>query len=145
IGKERYVVAPRTREEYLALGMKRADIHRELLQKLDETMDFAEFDRWDPEGEYIHRERPDGLVDMVIVIWRNILDDIPDAEQRDSVRTKLDFAYDIEDLGFGPAVPVDNGARAIAMGYGMDGTTPTGSGLTLRKPPTRIPFLSVMQ
>ncbi len=144
-GKERYAIAPRSRKEYMALGMKRADIHRELLQKLDETLDFAEFDKWDPEGQYIHVERPDGLVDMVVVIWRNILDDIPDAEQRDSVRSKLDFAYDIEDLGFGPSVQVDNGARAIAMGYGMDGAAPLGSGVTLRKPPTRIPFLSVMQ
>lgn len=145
IGKARYVIAPHTRKEYMELGMKRADIHRELLQKLDATTDFSEFDRWDPEGDYKHIERPDGIVDMVLVIWRNVLTEIPNAEHRDSVRSRLDFANDIEDLGFGPPVPVDNGARVVAMGYGMNGTTPIGSGLTVRKPLTRIPFLSVMQ
>lgn len=145
IGKARFVTAPRTRQEYVALGKNRGDIHRELLARLDETMDFAEFDRWDPEGEFNHIERPDGIVDMVLVIWRNILDDIPDSETQDSVRSKLDFTWDIEDLGYGPALAVDGGARRIHMDYGMDGTTPKGSGLTLRKPPTRNEFLSVMK
>lgn len=145
IGKTRFVVAPRTRKEYVELGKNRGDIHRELLAKLDETMDFAEFDRWDPEGNYIHVERPDGIVDMVLVIWRNILDDIPESEVQDSVRSKLDFTWDIEDLGYGPDLTVDGGKRIVKMDYGMDGTTPKGSGLTLRKPPTRNPFLSVMK
>lgn len=145
IGKTRFVVAPRTRKEYLELGMNRGDVHRELLAQLDQTMDFAEFDRWDPEGEYQHRERPDGIVDMVIVIWRNILDDIPADEERDSLRSRMDFTWDIEDLGYGKDAVVDNGQRRVKMSYGINGTTPKGSGLTLRKPPTRIPFVSVMQ
>lgn len=145
IGKTRFVVAPRTRREYLELGMNRGDIHRELLEQLDQTMDFAEFDRWDPEGEYQHIERPDGIVDMVLVLWRNILDDIPTSEAKDNVREKMDFTWDIEDLGYGKDAVVDNGQRRVRMYYGMEGTAPKGSGLTLRKPPTRIPFMSVMQ
>lgn len=145
IGKTRYVVAPRTRKDYMERGMNRGDVHRDILAQLDKTMDFAEFDHWDPEGEYKHIERPDGIVDMVIVIWRNILDDIPEGKDKDDLRAKMDFTWDIEDLGYGDDAIVDNGERRVKMYFGMEGTTPMGSGLTLRKPPTRIPFMSVMQ
>lgn len=76
IGKTVSVVTPQTRAWYLANNKKRGDIHTQIIQQLDQTWDFAQFDNWDYEGEYNHINRPDGIVDMVFVVWRNIANDL---------------------------------------------------------------------
>lgn len=145
--KKRFVIAPRTREQYRALGLSRADIHREIIQILDSTMDFSEFDRWDPEAPYIQIERQDKIVDLVMVVWRNVIDDLPTDSLKTLFRDKLDFRYDQSDLGSTGLIPVDVGAGNywVPTGWGMNGNTPNGVAITMRKTFTRTPFMSEMQ
>lgn len=143
IGTTRSVIAPRTRQEYKKLGFTRREIHKEIIERLDSTMDFAEFDRWDYEGEYNHVERPDGIVDLMSVIWRNVADDIP---AQYNMNHAFGFIGDEADLGFGDPLPVDSGARSIRMSYGNTQTNePAGSGLTMSKTFTRSPIETLMK
>lgn len=147
VGVTRSMTAARTRQEYKKLGLSRRDIHRELIEQLDSTMDFAAFDRWDYEGEYSHVERPDSIVDMICIIWRNIADDIP---AQYNMQHAFGFIGDEADLGFGAALPVDGGARFVRMSYGSTGRhsgspSPAGSGLTMSKTFTRNPIEILMK
>lgn len=143
IGTTRSVIAPRTRQEYKKRGWTRREIHKELIESLDSTMDFAEFDRWDYEGEYNHVERPDGIVDLICIIWRNVADDIP---SQYAMNHAFGFIGDEADLGFGDALPVDGGARFIRMSYGGNKTNePAGSGLTMSKTFTRSPVETLLK
>lgn len=148
IGKTRSVVAPHSRQEYRNQRFSRRDIHRELIEQLDSTLDFAEFDQWDCKGEYNHRQRPDSIVDMLIIIWRNITDDIP--AEHGNMRDAFGFIGDEADLGFGAPIAVDNGERSIQMGFGVhyrggSAYEPAGSGITMSKTLTRVGFQSMMQ
>jgi M6 family metalloprotease-like protein len=141
--KTRFIVAPRTRQQYRDLGMQRGDIHAELIRMLDSTMDFAEFDRWTLNAApYVQYEQPDKVVDYVMVVWRNTSEDIIDPQLRRDLINDLDFRFDQADLGLRTDVPVDVGAgnRRVTFGWG----TP-GAGITLRKPLMRNPFMYVMQ
>lgn len=143
IGTTRSVIAPRTRQEYKKRGWTRREIHKELIESLDSTMDFAEFDRWDYEGEYNHVERPDGIVDLICIIWRNVADDIP---SKYAMNHAFGFIGDEADLGFGDALPVDGGTRFIRMSYGGNKTNePAGSGLTMSKTFTRSPVETLLK
>ncbi len=145
-GKTRFMIAPRTRAQYRALGLSRRAIHTEILQALDTAMDFSEFDRWDPEGDYLQIERPDKIVDLVMIIWRNIADDIGISQAKNDIINGLDFRFDQADLGYGDiAVDVGAGNRIIKMGWGMSGNILNGASITIRKPFTRTPFVSEMQ
>ncbi|MDY0082547.1 MAG: T9SS type A sorting domain-containing protein [Ignavibacteriaceae bacterium] len=124
IGKTVSVITQQTRAWYLANNKKRGDIHTEIIQQLDQTWDFAQFDNWDYEGNYNHKNQPDGIVDMVFMVWRNIANEfIPDSIAL--IYERLSMGR-VADLGGGPAVTVDNGYRAVNMGYGGN-----GSGVTL--------------
>lgn len=72
IGKTVSVITPHTRQWYLNNSKNRGFIHKEIIQQLDQTWDFAQFDNWDYEGDYNHINRPDGIVDMIFMVWRNI-------------------------------------------------------------------------
>ena len=52
IGTSVYKVTPQTRAWYLANNKTRGYIHKEVIQQIDQTMDFAQFDNWDYEGNY---------------------------------------------------------------------------------------------
>lgn len=148
IGKTRSVIAPHTRREYRERGFSRRDIHKELIEQLDSTMDFAEFDQWTTQGEYNHHPQPDSIVDMLIIIWRNITDDIP--AQYGNMRDAFGFIGDEADLGFGAPVVVDSGNRVVNMGFGVNYAgnhtyKPAGSGITMSKTFTRVAIQSVMQ
>lgn len=128
IGKTVSVVTPQTRAWYLANNKKRGDIHTQIIQQLDQTWDFAQFDNWDYEGNYNHINRPDGIVDMVFIVWRNIANDLPDPAD---IYDRLNMGR-YADLGLGwPDVLVDNGQRRLKMGVFPSGNTPGGSGATL--------------
>ncbi|MFO7526400.1 MAG: T9SS type A sorting domain-containing protein [Ignavibacteriaceae bacterium] len=135
IGKTVSVIAPQTRDWYLTNNKKRGDIHTEIIQQLDQTWDFAEFDNWDYEGNYNHINQPDGIVDMVFIVWRNIANEFP--------RTPIDSVTIVyqelimgryADLGWGwPDILVDKGQRRLKMDFWPDTTNkiPGGSGATL--------------
>jgi len=72
IGKTVSVTARHTRQWYLDNNKKRYDIHKEIVEDLDTTWDFAEFDNWKYNRDYNIVNTPDGTIDMVFFIWRNI-------------------------------------------------------------------------
>lgn len=132
IGKTVSVVTPQTRAWYLANNKKRGDIHTQIIQQLDQTWDFAQFDNWDFDSSYKHINQPDGIVDMVFMVWRNIASEY--AYPQDSiVRVNLNMGRSA-DLGSGwPDILVDNGQRRLKMGFWPNNytKTPGGSGATL--------------
>lgn len=131
IGKTVSVITPNTRAWYLTNNKNRGYIHKEIIQQLDQTWDFAQFDNWDYEGDYNHINRPDGIVDMIFMVWRNIANEFP-TSPIDSVKLiyqKLDMGR-YGDLG-GSQFTVDNGLRTVKTGFWPSGNTPGGSGATL--------------
>ncbi|MCH7723745.1 MAG: hypothetical protein IIC76_10520 [Bacteroidetes bacterium] len=129
IGKTVSVITPETRAWYLANNKKRGDIHTQIIQQLDQTWDFVEFDNWDLVSTYNHNNQPDGIVDMVFIVWRNIANDLPDPAD---IYDRLNMGR-YGDLGYGwPDIIVDNGQRRLKMGFWPSGNnTPGGSGATL--------------
>ncbi|MGE5350903.1 MAG: T9SS type A sorting domain-containing protein [Acidobacteriota bacterium] len=104
-GKVVKVVAPHTRDWYVSQGWKRQQIQQEIIQQLDATQDFAEFDKWTLNGGYSQTNNPDNKVDWACFIWRNVADDYN--------HYMNDFTMGwIGDLGF-YSVPVDGGARIL--------------------------------
>lgn len=132
VGQSVSVVTPHSREWYLNNHKVRKDIHTEILQQLDATMDFAQFDNWDYEGNYNHINQPDGVVDMIFIVWRNISNEFPKLpiDSVKLIQQNLDMGR-YADLGFGPDIAVDNGQRVIKMGVWPNGNNPGGSGATL--------------
>jgi M6 family metalloprotease-like protein len=130
-GKTVSVITPQTRQWYLNNNKRRGDIHKEVIQQLDQTWNFAEFDNWDLLAPYEHDNNPDEIVEMIIMVWRNIGKDYPENHQ-DSIYQKLNMQYSYGDLG-GPQYEftVDNGARTIKTGFWPSGSTPGGSGVTI--------------
>jgi len=133
IGKTLSVITPHTRQWYLDNKKSRGDIHKEIIQQVDQSFDFAQFDNWDFEGEYNHINRQDGIVDMVIVVWRNIAHEYP-TNPIDSVNiiyNKLDMGSQ-GTLG-GSEFTVDNGLRKIKTGFwpNFNSNIPAGSGVTV--------------
>jgi hypothetical protein len=126
IGKEVFRVSPHSRQWYFDNYKNRGFIHKEIIQSLDSTWDFAEFDNWDYNGNYIHVNQPDGVVEMIVFIWRNIAHDLAEPG----------LYYQRLDMGRygsigGPDFTVDNGLRTVKTGFGGYGSTPYGSGATL--------------
>lgn len=146
-GTTHHVIVPHTRASYREQRKTRKDIHRDIIEQLDSATNFAAYDRWETIGEYQHREKPDGIVDMMVIIWRNIDEDL--AGTRAAVRGAFGFIGDEADLGFGSPVAVDNGQRMVKMGYGIERKAgkaePAGSGVTLSKTYVRLPFESMLQ
>lgn len=132
-GKTVSVITPHSRQWYLENNKKRGDIHKEIIQQLDQTWDFAQFDNWNFEGYYNHINQPDGVVDMIFIVWRNIAHEYP-TSPTDSVKliyNKLNMGR-YGDLGNGwPDIYVDSGQRVIKMGFWPIGNTPGGSGATM--------------
>lgn len=130
IGKTVSVVTPQTRAWYLANNKKRGDIHTEIIQQLDQTWDFAQFDNWNYEGNYNHINQPDGIVDMVFMVWRNIAHEF--SYPQDSIIYANLKMGRYGDLGYGwPDILVDNEQRRLKMGFWPSGNTPGGSGATM--------------
>ena len=133
-------VTPNTRQHYLDQGMNSTDIYTEVLQQLDQTMDFAQFDNWRWSVEYTMENSPDNVVDMIIMMWRDIHSVLPYTQRR-QVQDALHLVPGGEaslggdyDLG-APPIYVDGGPRRIEMCY------PTyyspdrpGSGVTVIQP-----------
>ncbi len=71
-GKTRVIVTPRTNQWYISNNWNRWMINKEVLETLDASMDFAEFDRWKRYTEYDIRREPDGKVDMIFMIYRHV-------------------------------------------------------------------------
>ncbi len=128
IGKVIAKTSPHTRQWYLNNGLTRGFIQKEILEEIDQTWSFAEFDNWDLVSTYNHINQPDNIVDMIIMVWRNIAKEYPIGQQED-IYNALDFT-NYGTLG-GGSFTVDNGTRTIKTGFWPNGSIPGGSGVTI--------------
>jgi M6 family metalloprotease-like protein len=97
----------------------RAQANKDILQLVDDSIDYREFDNWTYLNYYNHSNEPDGIVDMVIVIWRGLV--FTDRWSGES------------SLGMGPEFLVENNEKKIKMGFGAyTGYGIYGSGVTVQ-------------
>jgi hypothetical protein len=135
-GKTRFAITPHSRQWYLDNGWCRWLINKEVLEGLDGSLDFGEFDRWRRYGEYDVRREADGWVDMVCIIYRNVAREYPRApvDSFAIIYDRLKFAGGEASLGYtwdcgGPSsFFVDSGQRQIGHGHPVFGHP--GSGTT---------------
>lgn len=102
-------------EEYPVRSLANKDI----LKTIDDSVDFRKYDNWSYLSNYYHKNEPDGVVDMVVIIWRGLV-----------------FADDWcgeSSLGNGPDLFVENGQIRIKMGFGgYSGMGTFGSDVTIQ-------------
>ncbi|MCP5062250.1 MAG: T9SS type A sorting domain-containing protein [Ignavibacteriae bacterium] len=128
IGKELHIVTNKTRAEYKTLGWERFDIHEELLQTIDITENFSDYDNWTRNSDYSFTNTADDKIDMVIFVWRNI-----DGDTSIDYSSDLDFGNNYGDLGSRGDIWVDSSQRYIS-------TSTWGSGVTVRSYFGQDPF-----
>jgi hypothetical protein len=88
-----------------------------LQQKVDPLINFAEFDNWTFNSDYIHTNQPDGSVDMIIMIWRGLQFGSWGGEAS---------------LGLcGGSFTVANGTKTVYTGYRGGFCNSPGSGVTV--------------
>jgi len=114
------IITPYTRDEYIAMKYKRGQINRQILELLDEEIDFVNYDNWQKNGYFNQNWGGDGYVDMIVMIYRNISLDKPNPNQ---YAKDLDFDDGTNlftgeaSLGNGGILYVDEGDKHIDLGH----------------------------
>jgi hypothetical protein len=129
-GKSISIISPHTRKWYINNKKNRAFIQKEVILEANKKINFTQFDNWDLLAPYKHLRKPDGIVDMIFVIWRNIANDYP-ADSVLLIQNQLDFKNDEGDLGGSP-FNADNGKTTVKTWWGISGNQAAGSGVTVR-------------
>jgi M6 family metalloprotease-like protein len=91
IGKVDTVTAPHSRQWYLDKSKSRYFIHKDIIQEENERRKFTEFDNWRNISAWKNKNEPDGKVDLICFIWRNIAMEYPTKKAQDSINKKLDM------------------------------------------------------
>lgn len=89
IGKSISVTTPNSRQYYLDSGKRRIDINKEILRKVDLDHSFEEFDNWRKDSPFNFTNTPDGIVDMVFIIYRNISSEYPTDNDKSIISNRL--------------------------------------------------------
>jgi M6 family metalloprotease-like protein len=115
IGDVLWVESARSQVEYSngSFGRANTDIIKE---RLDSLVDFSVYDHWTRLGDYSTTNAPDGVVDMIVMVWR----------------TTLYGMLGEASLGYKPAIPVDG--KLIEMGFPESFVVSRGSGVTCEYP-----------
>lgn len=114
------LTTPHTRKWYLDNGKKYTDINKEIIQQVDQSLDFAQFDNWTGNSTYTFTNSADGKVDWVCVIYRNISSDFP-SSPIDSVKL-VNNNLQMGRYGYiGINISVDGGLRTVQGGFGAGG------------------------
>ncbi len=112
VGEAIWVETRHSQEEYRNSG-SHGHANMDLLpDRVDSLVDFSLYDNWSRLGNYSHVNTPDGVVDMIIVVWRT---------------TIFEFLGEAS-LGYKPALLLDG--RRVEMGYPAYLPFPAGSGVT---------------
>ena len=100
--------------------------NKAILEVVDDSIDYNEFDNWKYIDDYNHINQPDGIIDMIIVIWRGlVLSDKWNGEMS---------------LGYGAEFWVENHQKRIRMCHGGNsGSGSNGSGITVQYWGERMP------
>jgi M6 family metalloprotease-like protein len=125
IGDTLSIVTPHSRQWYLHNNKIRYDIHKEIIQQLDQRIDFSKYDNWTYNSFYNFTNQPDNKIEMVFFVWRNIAHEYSLNQQRDIYKA-LDMGT-IADIGHNVNVLVDNGERQILTYFFQGG----GGGATI--------------
>ena len=127
IGNCYSVIAPHTRQWYDENKKGRAFINKDVIEKLNRTVDFKPFDNWHFVKGYSQINRPDSLIDMICVVWRNINNEALNLNFTGDFKFtgEASLGSDLRNVSF----KVDNGIRTVAEGY--PGFSTQGSGLTV--------------
>lgn len=111
VGDAIWIESSHSRQEYLngSFGRANTDLLRE---RGDSLIDFSLYDSWTRLADYDHVNVPDGLVDMIVMVWRfNVFEFLGEAL-----------------LGYKPGFVVDG--KRIELGYPGNIQFPLGSGIT---------------
>lgn len=128
-GREISVTTPHTRQWYLDNNKKRWDIHKEIIQAIDDSIDFNLYDNFKYVTKWETINEPDGIVDEIFIIWRNIANEY-EFETMNDIVIALNFENDIANLGgVNESFHVENGTLIVKSRFGG------GSGLTVCKFP----------
>jgi M6 family metalloprotease-like protein len=93
--------------------------NKDILKVIDDSVDFREYDNWTYVNNYNHKNVPDSVIEMVVIIWRGLV--FADNWSGES------------SLGDGPDLFVENGQIRIKMGFGgYFGMGTFGSGVTVQ-------------
>jgi M6 family metalloprotease-like protein len=93
--------------------------NKAILEAVDDSINFNEFDNWKYVCDYQLVNEPDGIIDMVIIIWRGLV-------FSDKWNGEMS-------LGYGSEFWVENHQKRILMCHGGNpGTGSNGSGITVQ-------------
>lgn len=112
IGDVVYVKTPKNKNEYGS--PLRYNATKDVLQNaVDPLVNFANYDNWSCNSSYTHSNQPDGVIDMIVMIWRGLV---------------LTPAWLGEASLGGGGLPftVEGGTKTIKTGFGCG----SGSGFT---------------
>ncbi len=114
IGEAKHAILPNTQQWYVSNGFNRRSLIREVLIQIDPQVNYTEYDNWGSTSNYNHINEPDGVADMIFVVFRNT--DV------------LGWYWAGEaSLGYGSSYTVENGNITIKTGFGLN----YGSGVTV--------------
>lgn len=125
VGEAVWVETPHSQEEYRNGSFGRANMNV-LQERVDSIVDFTRYDSWTTDGDYVHRNVPDGQVDMIIMVWR----------------TNMWQMLGEASLGYRPGYVLDG--KRIETGFPEYLPFPLGSGVTCVYPYSDSPY-GVMQ
>lgn len=114
IGKAIWVETPDSMHNYGTPRPSRSQAVKDVLEnKVDSLVNFSEFDNWTYDSSYTQTNSPDGMVDMIVMIWRGLV---------------FSTGWQGEaSLGHGQDLLVEDSSVVIGRMYGFD-----GSGLTVQ-------------
>ena len=93
--------------------------NKAILEVVDESIDYKEFDNWKYISDYHHVNQPDGIIDMIVVIWRGLV-------FSDNWSGEMS-------LGYGATFSVENYQKKIRMCHGGNyDSGSNGSGVTIQ-------------
>ena len=107
------VTIPHTRDWYFQNRKSVGAINKDIIETLDKRIDFSAFDQIATLRNREFEQAPDGKVDMIIIVYRNILMDYPD-----STAKKYDNVFRSGWVGSLEAgtVYVDDSSRTVSTG-----------------------------
>jgi M6 family metalloprotease-like protein len=121
-GKAIGVETPYPMSHYIIGNAKRPErwvANAAILNVVDDSIDYNEFDNWKYVDDYNHVNQPDGIIDMVVVIWRGLV-------FSDKWNGEMS-------LGYGQEFWVENHQKLIRMCHGGGlGHGSNGSGITVQ-------------
>ncbi len=113
IGDTYQAVTERPKSWYLRHNKNYGYINKEILVRLDSVVNYANYDQWTFGRNYRHQNKPDGIVDLIIMI------------HRENMPPKMHPGNGIASLGYsGKPVVVENGDLQIKLAF-------PGSGMSL--------------